>query len=759
MDIHAQENQTGIRFSWNLWPPTKAEAAKIEVPLGCLYTVLKRTDDNSVKLVEYEPLKCKTSNCILNPYCNIDFRNKTWTCPFSNIKNPFPLHYAEHISEKNLPADVMYSNIEYIQPSNVGDIPPPTFLFVIDTCLLEEELEQLKDSIQQCISLMPGDAYIGIITFGNMCYVHEIGFNDCLKSYVFKGNKEISAQDLQKQLNLGSRNDPRSSTTSASARRFLQPVSECEYNINMLLEDIQKDNWPTPPDQRAKRCTGVALSVAIGLLECCCNQLSGRVMMFIGGADTTSPGKIVDTPLSESLRHHLDLQKENSNARHVKKALKYYVSLANRAVASGHAIDIFACSLDQIGLYEMKVCCEKTNGFMVMADSFSMNVFKDSFKKIFETDSTEYIKHGYNAKLTVICSKEFRVCGAIGACSSNKKTANYVSDTCVGEGGTCEWTICALDRQSTIAFYFEIVNQNLASLPPDRQAYLQFQTLYQHPSGRRRLRVTTISYRFAEPNIAEISQGFDQETAAVIMARFAVLKAETDEPIDVLRWLDRKLIRLVSTFADYQKDDINSFHLSSEFSIYPQFMYHLRRSHFLQTFNASPDETAYYRSILLRENVMNSLIMIQPALLQYSFDSPTPIPVLLDAQSLKSNVILLLDSYFHIVIWYGEMIYQWREQGFHEKPEYEHFRQLLNAPHEDAKSILEDRFPIPKFVLCNSGGSQSRFLLAKVNPSTTHNSLSGSTFGTSSNESYIINTDDVSLKIFMDHLVKLAVQT
>ncbi|ETW31112.1 hypothetical protein PFFCH_01452 [Plasmodium falciparum FCH/4] len=61
MDIHAQENQTGIRFSWNLWPPTKAEAAKIEVPLGCLYTVLKRTDDSSVKLVEYEPLKCKTN--------------------------------------------------------------------------------------------------------------------------------------------------------------------------------------------------------------------------------------------------------------------------------------------------------------------------------------------------------------------------------------------------------------------------------------------------------------------------------------------------------------------------------------------------------------------------------------------------------------------------------------------------------------------------------------------------------------------------
>jgi hypothetical protein len=33
---------------------------------------------------------------------------------------------------------------------------------------------------------------------------------------------------------------------------------------------------------------------------------------------------------------------------------------------------------------------------------------------------------------------------------------------------------------------------------------------------------------------------------------------------------------------DYVKDDPASFRLSSYFSIYPQFMFHLRRSQFLQ---------------------------------------------------------------------------------------------------------------------------------------------------------------------------------
>jgi len=48
-------------------------------------------------------------------------------------------------------------------------------------------------------------------------------------------------------------------------------------------------------------------------------------------------------------------------------------------------------------------------------------------------------------------------------------------------------------------------------------------------------------------NIQHIAAGFDQEAAAVLMARIAVFRAETDDGPDVLRWLDRMLIRLVCT--------------------------------------------------------------------------------------------------------------------------------------------------------------------------------------------------------------------
>lgn len=49
-----------------------------------------------------------------------------------------------------------------------------------------------------------------------------------------------------------------------------------------------------------------------------------------------------------------------------------------------------------------------------------------------------------------------------------------------------------------------------------------------------------------------------------------------------MRWLDRSLIRLCARFAQFEKDKQETFRLAPEFSMYPQYMFHLRRSQFLQ---------------------------------------------------------------------------------------------------------------------------------------------------------------------------------
>ena len=149
--------------------------------------------------------------------------------------------------------------------------------------------------------------------------------------------------------------------------------------------------------------------------------------------------------------------------------------------------------------------------------------------------------------------------------------------------------------------------------------------------------------------------------------------------------------------------------------------------------------------------------MIQPMLTAYAFTGD-PQPVLLDSKSIQPDVILLMDTFFQILIFHGETIAQWRNQHYHEKPEYENFKNLLAAPREDAQEILQHRFPMPRYIDCDQHGSQARFLLARVNPSKTHtpgqqqgwapdNAGAGAT----------VLTDDVSLQVFMEHLKKLAV--
>mmetsp|Transcript_91254 Transcript_91254/g.295028 ORF Transcript_91254/g.295028 Transcript_91254/m.295028 type:complete len:742 (-) Transcript_91254:312-2537(-) len=741
MDVRSGEAANGMRMSWNIWPCSQQDAAKIVVPLGCLYTPLKAVD--GLQLVEYEPVRCKVGSCgsVLNPCSFVDFRTKTWTCPFCSQANPFPAPYAEHISETMLPAELwpQCSTIEYILPQVV--CAPPVFLLVLDIAVIEEELEQARDSLQQSLAMMPQNALVGFITFGANCYVHELASSQMPHSFAFRGTKEYSAQQVSYQLGFGQQNQR--GVVNTMARRFLMPVADCEFTLMSLLDDLSRDAWPsTGSDRRPLRCTGTAISVALGLVEATHPQSSVRVTLVVGGPCNVGPGMVVGEELVETIRSHLDLQKDKPNARHTKGAIKFYTDLASRAVTCGFAIDIYACSLDQVGLLEMKVMSDKTGGCMVMSDSFSMSVFKESFRKMFDCDEAGYLQVGFNAHVDILTSSEIKCCGAVGGLSSTGKKRPNVSETEIGQGGTSQWVAGALDKNTSMAFYFEIGSQQ--PIAANKQGFLQFQTSYCHPSGRRRLRITTVSHRYASANMADITNGFDQEAAAVLVARYAVQRGETQE------WVDRMLIRLVSKFADYRKDDTASFKLRAEFNMFPQLMYHLRRSHFLQTFGTSPDETAYYRTIILRENTLNSLVMIQPALLQYSFNEEVPQPVLLDTCSLKGDVILLMDDFFHVVIWRGEKIQAWYDSGYQDKEEFANFKALLQAPASDAKQILADRFPVPKFVQTNAGGSQARFVTSKVNPSTN---------GGGGTDATAVITDDVSLKAFMEHLIKLAVKS
>lgn len=47
------------------------------------------------------------------------------------------------------------------------------------------------------LSLLPQNALIGLITYGKMVQVHELGCEGCSKSYVFRGTKDLTAKQIQ----------------------------------------------------------------------------------------------------------------------------------------------------------------------------------------------------------------------------------------------------------------------------------------------------------------------------------------------------------------------------------------------------------------------------------------------------------------------------------------------------------------------------------------------------------------------------------
>jgi protein transport protein SEC23 len=797
-DVTQLEEMSGTRLSYHCWPSSRLEATRCVAPIGALYTPMKKIHPNysPPTALPYDPIRCSSATChaVLNPYCQVDFRSKLWTCPFCLTRNHFPPHYAENITEQNLPAELIpqYSTCEY-ELQTVPDQGPPTFLFVLDSCTnSKEELAELADSLTQALNLLPPDCRVGIITYGTNINVYELASESISKAYILRGNREYAPGRVgellgctggrpQQQQPGGGAPVPPDSPGQQILERFILPVSECSFVVESILEDIRKDPWPVPSDKRPARATGAALSVAMSLLHLAIPRGGARVMLFTGGPCTSGPGAVVSRLKEEDMRSHQDLQKKAEPLH--QPACDFYAKLTNPAAlgtggkndkknkstatqptSAYHVVDIFACSLDQVGLLEMRSLVEATGGIMLLADSFGQTAYQETLKRVFNKYADDVPQDGgimsmaFGATLEVFTSREFKVSGAIGAGTSLNKHGSNVSDLEVGKGGTSAWSLGGLGPETTVAIYFDVTNNGNNPLPENKRRYIQFLTKYQNAAGKTRIRATTLCGPWYNPPTAKdgepsnfdaqnspVRASFDQEAAAVLTARLAVHQTDSDEVADVLRWVDRSLIRLCAKFADYQPDNPASFHLTPEFSMYPQFMFHLRRSNFLDVFNSSPDEASRHRYDLIQQNTTNSLIMIQPTLLSYGFNGP-PQPVLLDSDSVRPDTILLLDTFFQVVVFHGETIAAWREEGYQEHEEHAAFRQLLEAPQADACLIMDSRTPVPRFVVCDQHKSDARFLMARLNPSSTHNSdLDGGGTGTQ------VYTDDVSLRVFMEH--------
>jgi protein transport protein SEC23 len=86
-------------------------------------------------------------------------------------------------------------------------------------------------------------------------------------------------------------------------------------------------------------------------------------------------------------------------------------------------VDVFACSLDQVGTLEIRTLVSRTGGLFVLADKFGQSVFRESLRRAFErvpvdpaaggAGGSSQLQMGFGGHIEVLHSREFKIAGAI----------------------------------------------------------------------------------------------------------------------------------------------------------------------------------------------------------------------------------------------------------------------------------------------------------------------------------------------------------
>ncbi|RKP31337.1 vWA-like protein [Metschnikowia bicuspidata] len=792
MDFLGREDVDGIRFSWNNVPKSKLQHQRNVVPLAALYTPL----NNKAAIPTYPDhvaVRCRQCKAFAHPYVSLHLQSGNWQCSFCMFHNTIPQVQpgAGHPA-----VDPHHTTMEFRTDRRAP--LAPVFVYVVDTCFegddVEDAFDALRASLVDSLALLPADALVGLVSFGRHVLLHDLSAPH--RSVVFNGNKQYTLDAVQTAFGLEVPGITGNGTLGSVAQRYLGRVDLVEYQLTSIIELVLNNTFPHADTHRPARATGAAMNVvALTLLALFGRNTmaGGHILCFIGGAATVGPGRVVDRPKKEPLRSHHDIEKAKAaqlpnissgvakvNPLLWNDAKTFYADVADVLSATGLAMNLFIGSYDQAGLHEMAVVCARTGGSVVMCDSFSTTLFKTSLIKFFarrgdaeypeatqllQADDGGFLQMGFNASLECRTSRDLQIQGLIGHATTlpmrKDPTDSPVSPVVVGEGNTNVWKLCSVNPQSTYGVYLDKLDS-----PNVGRTYVQFTFHYQHPSGEYRIRVTTCALGvIPDADGAALLYGFDSEAALVAIARSQIEKLCAPgkskwmlafDIADLNKHLDKLLVDYCSQFAHYTKGDPTSFTIYDKYFDLACKMYHLRRSPFIRVFNSSPDETSFYHHVLMHEDVVNSVIMIKPSLLCYDMDtfgqpdaagnqSTDPVAVELDLSSLGKQRILLLDTFFQILIYHGLTIAQWKKMNYQNQEGYEHFRDFLDAPKIEALYILADRFPLPRFIDCDEGGSQARFLIARLNSSTSY----------SSNPQFDgrdILTDDASLAEFMDRL-------
>lgn len=674
--IHEELVRDGITFNWNIFPSTRLDTSRLLTPIGCLYTPL---DSSSVD--EFNPsisnngnpITCSSCNFIVNSHVHVNVSNR-WCCPFCKKKT---------FSEGDGLRSPKSNTVIYKLPERIAsDEPPFAYIFVVDLYLQIDQLENgsspfhaLIESITKNIEQIPTGCLIGLCSFNEDVHVHKLGLGS--NSTSFSSNEYITTgKSIYDETILNTI----PSKLGFNRTQLLydwksSPLVKNGYLLQLsfenrqhLINEIRQLKPSLTRTYGPSRSSGLAVYIATKLLSgSTFRNFKGKLSLFLSGPCTNFPGKVLDISNSNyRMRSHYDIIQ--LKVPDTIEALKFYCCMAY--VANGFSfenanlvsrsiskkttdisfqedrprwsIDIYAGSIDQVGLYEMRNLALTTMGNLFSFDSFQSRHFESSlFRSIARlVDKSTKL----SAKLTVMTSSGLKILGMVSNghhLPSSFQSGNNmhrhdenISDNIDLLGSsikkkilTNEWYFNVLYPSDTISLFFDMdvmsSSKGLNINTGIKEVYIQFQLRYLDPSDMTwRLRVTTIkkptTLSFCTENVLVTSSGsktmmnfknniikesvlinsFNQKTWIVLLCRLLIDKIDTilgyGQFDNIVKELDLILVNLLCNFGgsflkaenlrqssnpyNLLTNPVNGYSINARFKLLPSLVYHLRRN-------------------------------------------------------------------------------------------------------------------------------------------------------------------------------------
>lgn len=82
-------------------------------------------------------------------------------------------------------------------------------------------------SCLQVLQMIPESSHVGLITFGTHVHVHELGYAECSKAFVFRGSKEYNSSQVWQDTTMWRSSVPQHSWLLGAVRSCCGTTGAC----------------------------------------------------------------------------------------------------------------------------------------------------------------------------------------------------------------------------------------------------------------------------------------------------------------------------------------------------------------------------------------------------------------------------------------------------------------------------------------------------------------------------------------------------